>query len=979
MNKLRIIFILLFFSLFSQAQKYSFISYSTKEGLAQSQVNDIVQDNQKYLWIATLDGLSKFNGKSFENFYEKHGLLSNRISSLSVGPKNEIWAVTSKGISILKNDSIYPFSHNSLFEDKEIQEIIHQGDKMWISTFNYGIYLFQTNDGGEYEPTRIFKKNIEDYRVRDIYQDGYKLYIATSGGLFQILNSQLSKVELPWELDISSVGTTKLGKLWLGTSENGVYFIEKNKQNVVNQENSQLLNNFITNLSVDQYGKAWVSSNSALSEITQEGIVENYTAENGFDYTALLIFEDFEGNIWIGTNGNGLVKFANKQFKFLTKTEKLPADLIISIGQDPNGNIWLGSLGEGVSSLTPKGIKSYNARQTNFPNNYCWEIHQDMTGKMWFGTSEGLSCLVGNNFKTYTEKEGLPSNKVQTIFQETPEVMWVGTKEGVAYFKENNFFSIDDFPYKNTRAIVSTEDGLYWFGTSDGLIKYDGFNAEQIEDSLIVDVTIYALSAFGNQLWLGTEKGLIHFDGAKFTQVFYSKEKEISVINFLTIDNEKNLWIGTNKGVFELGLEEFRENKLDVKSYTTNNGLIGMETNLNAIHQDNENNIWMGTNEGINVYKNTQKKEEQNTDLSIHFTNVKLFFEEENFLSQLSNNTDFTFGHKQNTITFYFHSNYFKDPLSVRYSYKLEGSDESWSPMDPTSFSRYPNLPHGEYTFRVKSTLDGVNWSEIEALSFEIKTPYWLTWWFRISTLILFFGIIFYFILRRRNTIRQEREVELLNYKNKLIKLEQQSLNASMNRHFIFNSLNSIQFYINKEDKLSANRYLSNFSKLIRKNLDSSSAEDNLIPLSEEIERLNLYLSLENMRFKEKFTHEIRLSNEVDAELTKVPAMFMQPFIENSIWHGILPMDKPGKITIEIFKQNNKTIFEISDNGIGFSTSIINKSKEQNEHSSKGVKIATNRIELLQKVIQKEITIEGPYDIVENDKITGTKVTIIFS
>ena len=232
---------------------------------------------------------------------------------------------------------------------------------------------------------------------------------------------------------------------------------------------------------------------------------------------------------------------------------------------------------------------------------------------------------------------------------------------------------------------------------------------------------------------------------------------------------------------------------------------------------------------------------------------------------------------------------------------------------------------------------------------------------------------------RRRNTIKNERELELLNYKNKLIKLEQQSLNSSMNRHFIFNSLNSIQFYINKEDKLSANRYLSNFSKLIRKNLDSSTSEDSLIPLSEEIERLRLYLSLENMRFKEKFSYEINLDESVDAEMTKVPGMFMQPFVENSIWHGVLPMEKPGKIDINIYTVEGKTYFEIIDNGIGISTSIKNKSKEENNHSSQGMRIATNRIELLQKVINKEILIEGPVEILENGIVKGTKVVIVFS
>jgi ligand-binding sensor domain-containing protein len=971
------ILVFLLFVFQSSGQKYSFISYSTKEGLAQSQVNEIVQDSQEYLWIATLDGLSKFNGKIFVNFYKKDGLLSNRILSLSVNNKDEIWAVTSEGISIVKRDTIVAFEHNKLFVEKEIVEIKHQENKLWIAITNE-IYYFEINANGNYQLIQTFETPINTVKVRDILLDGNKVYVATNKGLYQIFNNKISLFSLPWELDIVSIGLTSIGKLWIGTLENGVYLYEKNYQLIVNQSNSNLLNNFTTKLTVDKNGNAWVCTNSALSEINQLGKVENYISKNGFDYIPELVFEDIEGNIWIGTNGKGLLKFANKQFKFLTRNESLPADLIISIAEDKDGNIWLGSLGEGISCISPDKIVSYNARKTNFPNNYCWVIHQDLLGDMWFGTSEGLARFTNNKFITFTKKEGLPDNKVQSIYQETAEIIWIGTRQGVCYFKDNIFTEIDDYPYRNTRSIVSTEDGIYWFGTSDGLVRYNGFDSQLIKDSLIEGVTIYSITTIGNKLWLATEKGLIYYDGVAFSQLYYSNDRDASTINFLTIDSEKKLWIGSNKGIFELDIESFLENKLTVNSFNTNNGLVGMETNLNSIFQDSKNNIWMGTNEGINVFKKTLEPKLEPYQPSVHFSNVRLFFEDKNYLTSLKMEDNFEFKHKQNTITFYFHFNYFKDPSKVNYSYLLEGSDETWSPMDETSFSRYPNLPHGKYTFKVKSTIDGEKWSDIEEISFEIKAPFWLTWWFRISVLIVLFLIIFYFQNRRRNSQQQEREVELLNYKNKLVKLEQQSLNASMNRHFIFNSLNSIQFYINKEDKLSANRYLSNFSKLIRKNLDTSSAEDNLIPLSEEIERLSLYLSLENMRFKERFTYEINKAPEVDSELTMVPAMFMQPFIENSIWHGILPMEKPGIISIDIFKKDNKTYFEIIDNGIGIEISIQNKTQDQNEHSSMGMKIATNRIELLQKVIQKEISINGPKQIMENGEVKGTKVIIIF-
>lgn len=960
-----------------QAQKFTFLSYSTKEGLAQSQVNDIVQDKKNYIWIATLDGLSKFNGKTFQNFYQTDGLLSSRISALSVDQKDRIWAVTSAGISIVSNDTVYPFQLNTVLEKERVISVNQLGSKTIISTESGGVFVFAESNLG-FELQKIHKKPFEGLKIRDVCVEDYKLHIATNKGLFQIWNNEVSRILLPWEYDFSGVGVTNKGEIWLATSENGVCFYEKNYQFEVNQKNSALLNNFSTSIMVDNLGSAWVTSNSALSEITQQKEVENYSAENGFESIAQVVFQDSEGNVWIGTNGKGLMKFANKEFKFLTKQKDLPSDLVISIGEDKNENIWLGSLGEGVSRISKKGVTSYNARKTNFPNNNCWVIHRDLKGEMWFGTSQGLALLKENSFQTFTQNEGLPSNKVQSIFQEVPNVMWIGTREGVSYMKNNKFESLPNYDYRNTRAIASTQDGMYWFGTSDGLVQYDGFNTRLVEDSLLMGNTVYAIQSFGNKLWIGTDKGLVYFDGKLFQRIGIVSGLNTAAINFLKTDKKNNLWIGTNNGIFSLDMNIFLKGKMELTSYTINNGLIGMETNLNAVFEDSKDNIWMGTSEGVNVYKKSSAAREIEVFPMVHLTSIKLLFGEKEWLQKFRESQPIQFGFKKNTFTFYYHSNFFKDPEKVKYSYYLEGFDEAWSPMESANFSRYPNLPHGSYKFQVKSTFDGITWSEIDEVSFSIQAPFWLTWWFRISTLIALALIIFYFIQRRRTRLQNEREVELLNYKNKLIKLEQQSLNASMNRHFIFNSLNSIQFYINKEDKLSANKYLSNFSKLIRKNLDSSSAEDNLIPLSEEIERLTLYLSLENMRFKEKFTYNIHIDEKVETELTKVPAMFMQPFVENSIWHGVLPMETPGEITIDIYKQEEKTIFEIKDNGIGIQTSLMNKSKDQSAHSSKGMKIAANRIELLQKVIEREISIEGPIEMKENGKVLGTKVVIVF-
>ncbi|HRO75339.1 MAG TPA: histidine kinase, partial [Crocinitomicaceae bacterium] len=201
-------------------------------------------------------------------------------------------------------------------------------------------------------------------------------------------------------------------------------------------------------------------------------------------------------------------------------------------------------------------------------------------------------------------------------------------------------------------------------------------------------------------------------------------------------------------------------------------------------------------------------------------------------------------------------------------------------------------------------------------------------------------------------------------------------LNASMNRHFIFNALNSIQFYINTQDKRSANKYLSSFAKLIRKNLDSSTENNNLVPLDEELERLKLYLELEKMRFDDKFTYEIE-NDELFTDDYLVPAMLLQPFVENSILHGILPSDKKGKITISILDFPNHIEIRIKDNGVGIKQSLQNKSITTDAHKSKGMEISSKRIDLLRKLYDKNFELIGPYQTTdENGLISGTTVLI---
>jgi two-component sensor histidine kinase len=332
--------------------------------------------------------------------------------------------------------------------------------------------------------------------------------------------------------------------------------------------------------------------------------------------------------------------------------------------------------------------------------------------------------------------------------------------------------------------------------------------------------------------------------------------------------------------------------------------------------------------------------------------------------------------HNQNSLTFQYAAIYLSNPGKVRYRYRMQGTDAEWLGPTRSRYATYAYLPHGNYTFEVEAyTEDQPALQSRATFGFTIEAPLYLRPWFLVLAASMLFGLV-YLIVRKRVDQEKEKRVNLkLQYQSRMMTLETQSLNSSMNRHFIFNALNSIQYYINMQDKVSANRYLTSFARLIRKNLDSS--EESQSRLTDELERITLYLDLEEMRFQGKFSYKIHVDPEIHLETMRVPAMMLQPFLENSIWHGILPLDRPGTIRIDISKQGNTCVIAIADDGIGYETSLRQKSQRNNGHVSKGMEITQNRMALFGKMTGLNYKVEGPAEIPGEDGLpTGTLVKI---
>jgi LytS/YehU family sensor histidine kinase len=235
---------------------------------------------------------------------------------------------------------------------------------------------------------------------------------------------------------------------------------------------------------------------------------------------------------------------------------------------------------------------------------------------------------------------------------------------------------------------------------------------------------------------------------------------------------------------------------------------------------------------------------------------------------------------------------------------------------------------------------------------------------------VLIYILILIIFIFPFNKIFNEKRLNKLKQNNKVKSLEQRALQSMMNPHFIFNVLNSIQFYLTSNDKINAQINLGRFAKLIRMNLEIN--QEKFISISNEVEYLKLYLSLEKLRFDEKFKYKIYIDPNINDKLVHIPSMILQPFVENSIWHGIAPQAGIGELVVEFLKGDNTLTIIVFDNGVGINTSMVNKST----HKSLGIKITNERLSIMRKIYNEEFSMKIIRVKNTDPLLSGTKVTL---
>lgn len=965
------------------AQRYHYTEYTVEDGLAQSQVKDICQDDQGYLWIATNSGLSRFDGIEFVNYSIQDGLPDNKVRKIYKSENGDLWAVTPVGVAHFRNNIITPY----LFEETyRINDLIE---------FN-GDILFGSDKGllrleeGAFE--LIGSPDINNYYIRSLvnYRDSI-LVMGARSGVYVYEREDFKALSIPGYEDLNVKNLTGYkDEVYVSARRIGLF-----SYHLINGDTRQFELDYTTvsSVVVEENEIFGISSNRGAFLIREEEVVY-FNSDNGLissnqinDGNSLeCIFKDSEGNVWLGTDGNGLLKFSGQSVVSYSIQDGLNSNLILAITQDNDGDFIYGTYDAGLTWFNSDTANHFSSGAGVIADNTVWVVKQDSLNRSWVGTSRGLTILGEGGSMYSNPLEGVEIKIRSIVTMKNGDVLTGGSKgiwviRGDSVFNVHSDMDINKFHILKGEVFAATAEGLLKFSSSDDYASY-----EQIK--LPVDQVNSLTSDFYGNLWAGTDNGLfvIRSENQIYTFLLDEKNYRSKTILGLITGRDSSVWVSGMNGVYQISPEDVENQTYKIYNYGSSEGLIDEECNINALYEDTDGNLWVGTANGpARIDPNLNNRLFDYEPPVLHVTGIRLFMESFKY-DKYDVEMNPVFGvptyielpHNRNHLTFDFIGINFKNPKSVRYEYRLIGVNDSWSPVSKSNYATYSYLQPGEYDFEVRALNKSGLFSNLETIRIVIQPPFWRTWWFFSLAIIGVFIIIVLIFQARIRVLKQRQENEKLGLKNRLLFLEQRSLNASMNRHFIFNSLNSIQYFINSSDRLSANKYLSNFAKLIRKNLDSSAANNFIVTLQEEIERIELYLSLEKMRFSGKFEYEVSVSSSLDTESIEIPSMILQPFVENSIIHGVLSLDGGGQIKVDIYEEFGEVIFVVEDNGLGIDNSL--KSKQisvEGDHESKGVEITNRRIELLRKLTGENLLIVGPFQMnSEEGESLGTKVIL---
>lgn len=1010
------------------------VVFNSQNGLPSDQVNTLVKDHLGFIWIGTREGLARFDGHQFDIFQHRRddttSIPNNWIEALLLDHNNRLWIGTSRGLCYYRPESRsfapLPTAVDSLLIHERIH-FLHQDQSkiLWIGTPNRLVRLdlerdSLTNFAFSVQPSDT---TFDIARIKGIQsitsdEDQEILWVGTQSGLVKFNKSNHKYTWYPNYLPnqdaqylanaIRRLHQLPNGKLLIG-SWNGAYLFDpysgefKAIRPPDLKDTAPFRSTVISFLSMPAHGLVGITYRTGFCwySYTREE-VETTWVNNALEeltYSAQLV--DRQQRIW-GVHERGLFQYnplinqiREHKIPFRNPLYAVMPRSIIA-GREPNQYY--------IAALAFNGLITWDSEKDS------WDVIPPPPGETWNSGIQDMirlnngRIILASNHKLFELLED--QQRILPIFTDldfgkpafrrmvegTPNELWIGSRRAGLYRLQLNTADLrvyreeldkdpGDIRHRWIENIYKDSRGQIWIRTAfeysvylpkrDTFIHWDSYGRPPGEDfPIIVD---FQEDQDGNMWLAGEQFGLgmasVHEVEKGVIKIFSTQDGLPPFdIGHLGLDQKGYLWME-----HESGITRFDPHNGQARYFSPGYGVP--QTINEFITPIDNGRLAISTNDGIAVFDPKDLKSNQELPVP-YLTSFKVFDRELKNMDSPELIDKLRLSYRQNFFSFEFSSLAFNLPDQVRFRYRLDGFDQQWNESGKRRYAAYTNIPGGDYVFRLEAANNEGEWNH-EALEVPIRitTPWWKSLWFWLPFLSLSLSAG---ILAIRWRIRQVRQQEKLKseFDKKLVATELHALRAQMNPHFIFNCLNSIDYYIIKNETEKASDYLNRFSRLIRLILQNSRAE--YVNLKDELEALKLYMEMESLRFDDRFEYIVRIGSGLQLDNLEIPPLLLQPYVENAIWHGLAKKSN-GKNRLDLTITRNDQLLHcrIEDNGIGREAAREMKSASTGKHRSMGMYLTRDRLHRINRMHNAKADVQITDLKDEQGSALGTRVDIM--
>lgn len=750
------------------AQRLAFFNLKVEDGLAQSQATCLAQDRSGNLWVGTYGGLSCFDGRKIKNYSVGDGLLSNSIFSIHYAKNNKLYFCSASGVQY--------------FDGNSFRKVFERGgtvvrNVVAIEEDNYGILYLLKNDGLLYRletSTDTASPVSELNNCTAILCSGAELFCAFADGTLSSFKPgkklQLTATYkgLPESL-IFRIFRDSRKRVWCSTTR-GVAIIKENKLELFQTQTGIKLTGIALSIGEDNRGSIWFGANNGVVRVTDTsvGLIKR---KNGLtDNIVYCLLRDAEGNLWMGTDGEGVFRYSGGPFVSLNEANGLLNKQVTGITGNRQGDLFFcGYMGKVVRYNVETGISEpldIKSLQDAGVQNVLWQ-----EGKgLWIGTRGRGLLLFSRETTHFISKGGNDPTDIFCLHEGADSTLYAGYPGGVLCIKGRS----DKHIVLNTespKCLASAgADSLFVATTNPGLYLY--VNGKKTEFSLpdgLAKLDIQCMVSSRGILYLGsTEKGILVYSLKQGTVRTLNTKSGLSsdFIYTLIEDDAGNIWAGTGRGICRIA--ETKDG-FNIQVYRKANGIIGLENNSNAAYRDSKGRLWFGTTEGISCYLTNAQPVKPKVQ-SIVLESVSLLGGrsiDKNFYDHLEGWYSIPRGlrlpYRYNNLSFTFQAVTLSPSENIQYRYTLEGSDTHLSEWIDVNTLNFSSLEPGNYTLKITCKIDGILQDAVLKYSFRINTPFHKSIWFIVSiiALAILSGVCLQYTANRKKQKRQEREAIL--------------------------------------------------------------------------------------------------------------------------------------------------------------------------------------------------------------------------